>query len=244
MDSLAQSDLTLTQRGTIRRPLLGLTVLLVEDSRFCAEAVRLLCLRSGARLRRADSRAAAYRHLATYRPSLVLVDIGLPDGSGLDLVRDLAAHRPGAPTLLVVSGDPDLSAEAMAAGADGFLQKPLKNIIDFQDAVRRCFPDRAAGADANIIPIRADVEPDKLAVQEDLRHLCALLGDRGAASDPETLAYCAQFLHSVAHASDDPGLRATADILSDFAARDPVDARALADILADLSARFTRDSVI
>lgn len=48
---------------TAARPLLGLTVLVVEYSRYAYEAMRLLCLRSGARIRRADCIRSAHRHL-------------------------------------------------------------------------------------------------------------------------------------------------------------------------------------
>ena len=102
------------------RPLTGLTVLVVEDSRFASEAVRLLCLRSGARIRRADCLRSAERHLRTYRPAVVIVDLGLPDGDGAGLIRQIASAEPRVPVVLGLSGDPDGRNAAMSAGADGF----------------------------------------------------------------------------------------------------------------------------
>ncbi len=73
----------MSQTPTAERPLAGLTVLVVEDSRFASESMRLLCLRSGARIRRADSLRSARRHLAVYRPGVVIVDLGLPTDQAL-----------------------------------------------------------------------------------------------------------------------------------------------------------------
>ena len=92
MDELA--PLALNSTPTAARPLLGLTVLAVEDSLYACEALRLLCMRSGARIRRADCIASAKRHLQVYRPSVILADVGLPDGSGLDLIKHLSAFTP------------------------------------------------------------------------------------------------------------------------------------------------------
>ncbi|MGA1759335.1 MAG: response regulator, partial [Paracoccaceae bacterium] len=47
-----EKPIDLSFRSTPSRPLLGLTILLVEDSRFACEAMRIMALRSGARLRR------------------------------------------------------------------------------------------------------------------------------------------------------------------------------------------------
>lgn len=63
----------------------------MEDSRFTCDALRLLCQR-GARLRRAETLAAAQAHSWLYRPDALLVDLGLP-GRGETLIATLAARR-------------------------------------------------------------------------------------------------------------------------------------------------------
>lgn len=161
MDDLPQFPPLLAP--TAQRPLMGLTVLVVEDSRFACEAMRLLCLKSGARIRRADTLAAARKHLRTYRPSVIIVDLGLPDGSGLDLIRDLRRYDHGIQAILATSGDDTLAHAAIQAGANGFLCKPLTSVGAFQQAIQKHIaatrlPPRTRAADLE------QVSPDALPI--------------------------------------------------------------------------------
>ena len=176
-------------------PLRGITVLAVEDSRFASEALRLMCQRLGARLRRAETILSARSHLRLYRPNVVIVDLGLPDGRGEALIREIAlGTRP--PVVLATSGDPSGQATAMAAGAVGFLDKPLESLAAFQALLLRHLPDKVAGLAAVDEPLH----PDNLALRDDLAHAAALIE---AGAGPETQAYLSGFLTGVAaHAHD------------------------------------------
>jgi CheY-like chemotaxis protein len=110
----------------------GRTLLLVEDSRLSSDAIRMMFNGAGGRMRRADSLRAARRHLALYTPDAVLIDLGLPDGSGLDLIRELAGQHPRVPRIIATSGQHELEAAAYAAGADAFLPKPISSIAHFR----------------------------------------------------------------------------------------------------------------
>ncbi|MFN3664205.1 response regulator [Yoonia sp.] len=192
-------DILVTQAPTATRPLLGLTVLLVEDSRFASEAVRLLCLRSGARIRRADSLQTAARHLAVYRPSVALIDLGLPDGSGLDLIRCLAAATPPVPVVLGISGDAGAGDAVMAAGAHGFIEKPFGNLATFQAAILQHLPASRQPRGPRQITDE-QVAPDRIAYHDDLVHVVHLLEQ----NDGDTaLPYVTQFLGGVARSAHD-----------------------------------------
>lgn len=188
----------LSRRGrSAERPLNGLTLLLVEDSRYASEAVRLLSLRSGARIRRADCLRSAQRHLQSYRPDVVLVDLGLPDGSGTGLIAELAAQSPRRNVVLGTSGDAAGEAVARAAGADGFLPKPVASLANFQAAILRVLP--AVRHTAGPRALRDEVvEADPLALREDLAQAAAALTAAGA-----DIGYVAQFLLGLARLSHD-----------------------------------------
>ncbi len=197
-------------QATANRPLLGITVLVVEDSRFASEAMRLLCLRSGARIRRADCLRSAHKHLSTYRPGVVIVDMGLPDGSGAELIREMRNQSSAVPVVLGTSGDPDGEALAMAAGANGFIAKPIESLAVFQTAVLAGLPVDMHPPGLRALPDGL-VEPDPIALRDDLNHVAEVLSD---APSEDTLDYVAQFLGGVARSAHDLDLAAAALALS------------------------------
>lgn len=200
---------SLTPAPTVNRPLLGLTVLVVEDSRFACEAMRLLCLRSGARIRRADCLRSARRHLQVYRPSIVIVDLGLPDGSGAELIHELNVANPRVDVLLGTSGDDMNEAIALAAGADGFLSKPLVSLAAFQTAIISIMPDEIRPDGLRAV-VDDHVEPDLMAFHDDMAHIADMLSSE---ADEKTLDYIARFLEGVAASVEDGPLTDAASAL-------------------------------
>lgn len=209
------------------RPLTGLTVLVVEDSRFASEAVRLLCLRSGARIRRADCLRTAARHLQAYRPAVVIVDMGLPDGNGADLIAQVCAMMPPVPVVLGMSGDPANETAALAAGATGFLAKPVESLAHFQHAVLSALPPDSRPSGPRPVPT-GHVRPDPRSLCDDLAHVAEVLA---ASTDTGAIDYIARFLAGVARSSRDEPLEQAAAAL----ARDHSAGRALAADLTRIS---------
>ena len=197
MDTL--DDFLMTRPATAARPLLGMTILVVEDSRFASEALRLLCLRSGARIRRADSLYHARRHLVVYRPTVVIVDLGLPDGSGADLIAELTRATPRVDVVLASSGDTGVESIAFAAGADGFIAKPIASLAQFQAAVLAHLPRSSQPRGPR--PVSEEVvSPDLVAYRDDLAQVADVLcGDERAGA----IDYITQFLGGVARSAGD-----------------------------------------
>jgi len=222
----AMTEMDFRARPTPERPLLGLTVLVVEDSQYASDGMRLLCLRSGARIRRADCIASAERHLNVYQPSVAIVDLGLPDGSGLDLIAAMDARRPRVPILLGTSGaDRDAAGrEVRAAGADDFMAKPIESLVAFQALILSHMPESLRPKGPRVVEACV-VAPDLIAYREDLSHAMDLLR-----LDDPPVRYLRRFLLGVARTAHDDGLEdQAADMLVDM---DPTARHALRSFLS------------
>jgi len=207
---ISLDPLPLSRATTAVRPLAGMTVLVVEDSRFASEAVRLLCLKSGARIRRADSLRAARRHLASYIPTILIVDIGLPDGTGLDLIRDFDSAPQRIPVILATSGDDAGFVAACDAGADGTLLKPVESLGTFQDAILSVLPSDMRPDGLRLVSNDV-ISPDPITLNDDLAHIAEVINDT---EDDQVVDYAAQFLTGLARSAHDTALETAAVALS------------------------------
>jgi DNA-binding NarL/FixJ family response regulator len=116
-----------TPRVTTARLPGRIRVVLVEDHSLVRRAVReAVSVADIEVVGEADSGEAALDLVPRVRPDVLLLDIGLPGISGLDVVRDLALRLPATRiVMLTASGaDPDV-LEAMQHGAAGFLTKDV-----------------------------------------------------------------------------------------------------------------------
>jgi two-component system response regulator AtoC len=99
--------------------------LIVEDDPTERRGLCGLVAGEGYRVLPADSLASARRQLAHAVPDLALVDVTLPDGSGLELMEELASTS--RPDIILVTGyaTVDTAVQAIRAGARDFLTKPF-----------------------------------------------------------------------------------------------------------------------
>jgi CheY-like chemotaxis protein len=103
-------------------------VLVVDDHDFNLRLLERLLELEGREVRSADSLAAAERAIAEEEPAMIVLDMNLPDGSGLELTRRLKSEPRTASipivacTAAVMQSDED---RAFEAGCDAFVSKPI-----------------------------------------------------------------------------------------------------------------------
>ncbi len=120
--------------------------LVIEDDTSIRDVLRVLLEARGYRVVEAASAQRGLIEARAHKPDLLLVDLGLPDGDGLDLIRDVRSWS--AVPILVLSARTaeDQKVAALDAGADDYVTKPFST-PELLARVRAALRRRAASTD-------------------------------------------------------------------------------------------------
>ena len=145
----------------------GAHVLVVDDEPAIVRAVELNLRRHQFQTDSALSGRAALDAYIRLRPDLVLLDLGLPDVDGLEIIRSIRAHASTPIVVLSVRGAERDKVEALDLGADDYLTKPFgpsELLARIRVALRHAArPANRADAVIHVGELMVDFEDQRLA---------------------------------------------------------------------------------
>ncbi len=137
-------------------------VLVVDDEVTLAELVTMALRYEGWDVRSAGTGLAAVRTARDFRPDVVVLDVLLPDLSGLDVLRRLREHEPNLPVLFLTAKDAvEDRIAGLTAGGDDYVTKPFsleEVVLRLRALLRRT---RAAGEVADSLLTVGDLTLDE-----------------------------------------------------------------------------------
>lgn len=105
-------------------------LLIVEDDANLSQGLYLALKDPSLQITVAPDLAGARRHLAIARPDLILLDINLPDGSGLALLHEIKSGDGPPSVILLTANDTEMDIVAgLEHGADDYITKPFSLAI-------------------------------------------------------------------------------------------------------------------
>src|SRR5580704_276537 len=130
----------------------NLTVVLIEDEKQIRRFVRASLEAEGISVYEAETGKQGLVEAATRKPDLVIVDLGLPDTDGLEVIRELRGWTELPVIVLSARSQESEKVEALDAGADDYLTKPFgvsELLARIRAHLRR--RDRASGTEAPVV---------------------------------------------------------------------------------------------
>jgi two-component system KDP operon response regulator KdpE len=101
------------------------TVVMIEDDRQIRRFVRATLEAQGMNVIEAETGHRGLREAATRKPDLIVVDLGLPDADGIDVIRELRNWSSQPVIVLSARTHEETKVAALDAGADDYLTKPF-----------------------------------------------------------------------------------------------------------------------
>jgi two-component system KDP operon response regulator KdpE len=136
-------------------------VLIVEDEADMRTFARIALSAYGFRTVEASTASEGIRQATTYRPDLVLLDLGLPDADGSEVTRRLREWSTVPILVISVRGSEEAKVKALDDGADDYMTKPFgaaEMMARIRVALRNAA--RSRGDPVGIVQIGEDIRVD------------------------------------------------------------------------------------
>ncbi len=182
-------------KNSLNRP-----VLVVDDEADIRDLMEMTLMKMGLSVDTAEGVTAAKKKLDKNRYSLVLTDMRMPDGSGLEVVQHIVKQQTDTPVAVITAfGNADQAVQALKIGAFDYLQKPItlsqlrtlvKSAIKVQEEndappaaaeKKQPAPKKAAAAAENMAELSDDSEWQ--AALESLNEAAQAIADTGQDDD-------------------------------------------------------------
>lgn len=128
-----------------------LNILVIEDDRYISNFLAVSLKNEGHKATVAESASEGLFLFSANRPDVVLLDLGLPDKDGLEVIREIRSHA--ATPILVVSarGQEKEKIEALDLGAEDYITKPfyMGELLARIRVVKRKLQQQPAPADSD-----------------------------------------------------------------------------------------------
>ena len=129
------------------------TVLVVEDETSIASFVAAYLKNAGYAVRTASTAQAALAEIASESPALIVLDLNLPDGDGVELCRHIRKSS-DVPILMLTARDEDVDKIiGLEVGADDYMTKPFNPrelVARVKSVLRRAAPERRRSESAEL----------------------------------------------------------------------------------------------
>jgi two-component system response regulator AtoC len=129
-------------------------ILIIDDERVILESLKMFLTEKGYHVETAACVAEARERIEGSAPEAIILDIRLPDGSGLDLLRELKNAGTETPVIMITAfHDMDSTVRAIKLGATEYITKPI-DVDELEKALARAMKVAGRAGDGRVPPER------------------------------------------------------------------------------------------
>jgi len=101
-------------------------ILIVDDEQEIVELLEDLLLQKGYEVAKAYNLTEARAQIKAFKPSLMLLDIKLPDGDGIDFLKEINTKHEKLDVIMITGlADKEIALDALKNGASDYITKPI-----------------------------------------------------------------------------------------------------------------------